>query len=337
MSTGNETSSLSPDDLRAALGKVGLVETHYHVGPELVERRYDVVTLADAVRGSGTAVVLKNHTYPTTPLAALARAHLGVQFLGSVVLNWFVGGLNPDAVYGAASGNRAAPHAEAIGAAARDPRFVVYMPTVHAAAHLRVLGHAFDPRWSSAALPARAVAAPDPIEAFDLVSGRLRPRRELWEVLRAVAATGAVLATGHLSADEVVALVPLALDVGVDRVLLTHPHYPCVELTDDQLLTLTGDPRVFVEHCLAIHTIEEVPLERFAASIRATGSHQVVLTTDFGQVRSEPFPDGLLSLATSLYPLLADSVSPTDFVGMFSANPARALDLPPATPPGRLP
>lgn len=65
----------------------GVVETHYHVGPELVARRYDVESLADAVKPFGAAVVLKNHTYSTTPLAALARHKRGVQFYGGVVLN----------------------------------------------------------------------------------------------------------------------------------------------------------------------------------------------------------------------------------------------------------
>ncbi|MGI3786486.1 MAG: DUF6282 family protein [Janthinobacterium lividum] len=315
---------LSP--LRRALRAAGLVETHYHVGPELVDRRDDVATLAVAARRASTTVVLKNHTYPTTPLAALARAHYGVQFLGSVVLNHYVGGLNPYAVRGAASGNRADPAAQ--GA---DPRFVVYMPTVHAAAHLRVLGHAFDQRWSTGGLPGHAVSADQPVDVF---TETLQPYPELVAVLHAIADTGAVLATGHLSAGEIMRLVPMALAAGVTRVLLTHPHYPSIELSDDQLVELTADHRVYAEHCLAIHTIEEVSLHRFAASIRATGPRQVVLTTDFGQVRSQPLPDGLLTFADTLYPLLADDVSLSEFVAMFSTNGRRALDLPdPAVAP----
>jgi hypothetical protein len=84
------------------LAHAGVVESHYHVGPELLPRRYDVVGLAEAARSWGATVVLKNHTYPTTPLAALAREHFGANMLGGVVLNRFVGGLNPDAVRGAA-------------------------------------------------------------------------------------------------------------------------------------------------------------------------------------------------------------------------------------------
>ena len=76
----------------------GLVDTHFHVGPEMVPRKYDVLTLAQAARDIDATIVLKCHTWPTTPIASLARLQLGVRFLGSVVLNQCVGGMNPEAV-----------------------------------------------------------------------------------------------------------------------------------------------------------------------------------------------------------------------------------------------
>lgn len=156
------------DSLSHDLLACGLVDTHFHVGPELLDRRYDVSTLAEAARRCRMTLVLKNHTYPTTPLAALARSRLDVRFLGSVVLNRFVGGLNPDAMYGAASGNRAKLEGKSI-----DPTFVVYMPTVHAESHLRVLGHAFDGRWSCGHnMVAGAHDSGDPVRVFD---EQLRP------------------------------------------------------------------------------------------------------------------------------------------------------------------
>ena len=52
----------------------GIVDTHFHVGPEFIDRMYDVYTLAEIARDRNITLVLKNHTYPTTPLAALAGA-----------------------------------------------------------------------------------------------------------------------------------------------------------------------------------------------------------------------------------------------------------------------
>lgn len=306
--------------LTESLLSCGLVDTHYHIGPELLDRRYDASTLAEAARRHGITLVLKNHTYATTPLAALARSKFGVRFLGSVVLNRYVGGLNPDAVYGAASGNRAV-----VGGPGTDPHFVVYMPTVHAESHLKVLGHAFDQRWSCGhSMTFHGTESGEAVAVFDK---ELNPRPGLEAVLRAVVETGATLATGHLSAAEIMVLVPLALQAGVPRILLTHPHYPSVELSDTQLQQLAADPRVFIEHCLAIHTIEKVPLERFAESILATGTRQVVLATDFGQIQSEPVPEGTIRFARDLSALLGDRVLHGEFLAMFSSNGARALGL----------
>ncbi len=309
------------DLLKRYLFERGIVDTHFHVGPELLDRRYDVFSLAEAARENNVTLVLKNHTYPTTPLAALARRRFGVRFLGSVVLNRFVGGLNADAVRGAASGNRAA-----VDGQGEDPSFVVYMPTVHAASHLGVLGCGFDPRWSCCGHEAsqEPVKHEEPVRVFD---DELQPVPELAGVLQAIAETGATLATGHLSAAEIMELVPLALEAGVQRILLTHPHYPSVDLSDEQLVRLSRDSRVFIEHCLAIHTIEEVPLERFTRSIRATGTRQVVLATDFGQVHSDPVPEGTFHFVKAMLSLAGGEISVEEYLSMFSENGARALGL----------
>ncbi len=122
----------SPEAIHERLKTEGVVDTHYHVGPELVIRRYDVKTLADVAAPFGATLVLKNHTYPTTPLASLARARFDATFFGGVVLNNYVGGLNPAAVEGAVSGNRAQ-----VDDNATDPSpIVVWMPTVHAVSHM---------------------------------------------------------------------------------------------------------------------------------------------------------------------------------------------------------
>jgi hypothetical protein len=37
-------------DLAEKLREEGVVDTHFHVGPELIRRRYDIMELAEAVR-----------------------------------------------------------------------------------------------------------------------------------------------------------------------------------------------------------------------------------------------------------------------------------------------
>lgn len=316
-------------DLGETLRAAGVVDTHYHVGPELIVRRYDVKSLADVAAPFGATLVLKNHTYHTTPLAALARRRFDANFFGGVVLNKFVGGLNPQAIEGAVSGNRTEVENEA-----NDPSpFVVWMPTVHAKSHIDVHGFGFDPSWSGCcshgasdeeARTQEDAAPEEPVIAFD---EDLTPRPELIATLEMMARYNCVLATGHLHGSEVMKLVPLALEIGIPRVILTHPHYPSILLSDEDQKTLMREPRVFAEHCFAIHTQDGVPLQQFADAIRITGPEQVLLSTDFGQVMSDPFPEGTIRYAGLLHEMLSDFVSETDFIAMFSANGRRALGL----------
>ncbi len=317
------------EELRAA----GLVDTHYHVGPELIIRRYDVKTLADVAAPFGATLVLKNHTYPTTPLAALARARFGAHFLGGVVLNRYVGGLNPQAIEGARSGNRA----EVANAAPDTTPFVVWMPTVHAASHIRVHGFGFDPAWSGCCnhghdhgdakagdAKAGETKPDEPVIVFDEAG---RPVPELIETLEAMARNRCILATGHLYADEVKKLVPLALEIGIPRIILTHPHYPSIRLSDADQKALLKRPEVFAEHCFAVHTQDGVAIEEYVNAIRVTGPEQVLLSTDFGQVSSEPFPEGTITYAAEMGERLKGFVSRRDFIAMFSSNGRRALML----------
>ncbi len=304
----------------------GVVETHYHVGPELVARRYDVESLADAVKPFGAAVVLKNHTYSTTPLAALARHKRGVQFYGGVVLNSYVGGLNVAAITGAVSGNKA----DVTATIPDDCPVIVWMPTVDAVSHVKTFGFGFDPNWSGCCTthgsPPVSVDRGEQalVVAFD---DHLKPTRELLTVLEAIARHGCVLATGHLSADEVMQLVPLAVSLGVRKIIITHPHYPSVNLTDSQLKELIKHPGVYVEHCFAIHTQDGVNLQKFADSIIETGHERVLLSTDFGQVNSEAFPAGTVIYAIEMGRLMNGRLGLPEFMNMFATNGRMALGV----------
>lgn len=308
------------------LRQAGVVDTHYHIGPELIARRYDVKSLADAARPFGATLVLKNHTYSTTPLASLARHRFGVRFFGGVVLNNFVGGLNPAAIEAARSGNKGAVE----NTQADATPIIVWMPTIHAASHLRLHGFGFDPRWQGCCASnthkekSSSVTYDYPVEVFDANGG---PTPELMATLEAMVRNRCILATGHLHADEVIKLVPLALEMGIHRIILTHPHYPSIQLSNEAQRALAARPEVFIEHCFAVHTQDGVAIERYAEAIRLTGPEQVLLSTDFGQVSSDPFPEGTIRYASELRHCLGSYVSQRDFVAMFSSNGRRALAI----------
>jgi hypothetical protein len=108
---------------------------------------------------------------------------------------------------------------------------------------------------------------------------------------------------------------------------VTHPHYSSIQLSDEAQKTLVARPEVYLEHCFAVHTQDGVPIERYAEAIRTTGPEQVLLSTDFGQVSSDPFPDGTIRYASELLNQLGSYISRKDFLAMFSSNGRRALDI----------
>jgi hypothetical protein len=170
-----------------------MTDLHVHASPSLLPRHGDDAATIGAERAVGfTTVVLKAHEGST-----VERAHIaGDGVFGGVVLNSPVGGANPDAVE----------------VAARLGGRVVWMPTVSARTHK-----------AGAASPELSVHRGfelGPIDVTD-AGGRLLPA---WlDVLDVVAAHDLLLASGHLSADETVALFTAARARGVQRLMVNHP------------------------------------------------------------------------------------------------------------------
>src|SRR3989304_4169189 len=79
----------------------GSIDMHVHHGPDpRVERRLDALQTALQAQEAGMrAIVLKNHDYPTVPVAYIVgQLAPKVAVLGSISLDYEVGGLNPSAV-----------------------------------------------------------------------------------------------------------------------------------------------------------------------------------------------------------------------------------------------
>ena len=90
---------------------------HVHTSPDIMSRKYDAYQLAKRLNGKIKRICLKSHAFPTVALANEVNKTLDTNILiGSIVLNNFVGGMNPDI----------------IRANAQLSPFVVWFPTIHA-------------------------------------------------------------------------------------------------------------------------------------------------------------------------------------------------------------
>src|ERR687887_1231345 len=190
------------------------VDYHVHIAPDFVERRITDVQLARRCLETGQAGFgLKSHYASTAERAqVVAEAVPGVTVLGAITLNRSVGGLNPLAVE----------------IAAREGARVVWFPTVSSVNEQdEVL--AADPEgkvpvWVRFELSLREAGLA--CEAVPVVDERGELLPEAHEVLEVVARHQMVLCTGHLSRDEIFALVDGAVAAGNARSAGPPPPFP---------------------------------------------------------------------------------------------------------------
>ncbi len=257
----------------------GAFDTHMHISPDVVERIIDDVSLARKFQELGMAgFVLKSHYGSTAERAAVVRAAVpGVHVLGAIALNRAVGGINPLAVE----------------IAAREGARTVWLPTVDSVneSHEREAPPgAKVPVWVKLQLDLReqGIEIP-PVPVVD-AHGSLLPA--VYEVLGMVARHKMCLATGHLSRDEIFAVVDAAVDAGVETIVVTHPEFPSQDLSVDDQNAL-ADKGALLERCFTTPHTGKVTWEQWIENIRATGPERSVLSTDLGQVFNPPVEDGM--------------------------------------------
>lgn len=282
----------------------GVIDTHIHTSPDAVPRLLDDMAMAQAARQAGyRAIVLKSHHVSTAGRAQLVDNMVdGLHVLGGLALNYHAaGGLNPLAVeVTAALGGR-----------------IIWMPTFTAASHLR------QPKAdASSPLGALGDIAGAGISVLD-EDGDVNDAAH--QVLEVIASENLTLATGHLSAVEIMKLVPEARRQGVQRVIVTHPEMPCVGLeviAQSELARLGG---VWFER-VYVMTLPPFAgtLEEIANAVRVVGADSTILATDLGQP-SNPHP--VTGMADFLGGIQELGISAHDVQAMSRTNPALALAL----------
>ncbi len=282
----------------------GAWDVHVHAAPSLFDRWGDGWDLGLACRAAGMAgVVLKAHHGSTVETARLLDRQLDdLTVLGGIVLNQFVGGVQPLVV----------EQCIALGG-----RFV-WLPTIHAAHHGAVLGSlgAFSFQGRPLAhTPATGVSILDEDGALTEATR---------EVLALLDRTDVVLGTGHVSTREIVALRQ-AIDADARRIrlLVNHSFFTVPALTLTELEELAG-PDVFFEVCdLSASAITHATTPAHVARhLSALPDAQWVLASDSGQRENVTSPAALARFAAALS---AEGVDRRLLERMLRAHPARLL------------
>ena len=253
-------------------GKVsveGAIDTHLHAHPSVFPRVGDDWQIAKAAADAGMrGIVLKSHHESTVSRAYLVSQRFpSLDVFGSVTLNSYVGGINPAVVE----------------VALRLGGKVVWMPTIDAAHHAQVFG-------STGTFDSHSGGLQREEGIHALQDGKLVA--EALDVLELVAQYDAILATGHLSAEEIRVLVPQAKEQGIDRIVITHPLYKASQLGVDlcqEMISLGAIMELEYNGISPKGTWEGQDLQGTVEFIKAVGAQNCLLVSDAGQ-RFNPVP-----------------------------------------------
>jgi hypothetical protein len=265
----------------------GAYDLHVHVGPDVIPRRIDDVTLARRFAELGLAgFALKSHYTSTAERAQIVSAAApGVEAIGTVTLNRAVGGMN----------------ALAVDIAAREGARIVWMPTVDSPAETagRTEPKEGDkvPLWARLQHELRELGLGiEPVHVTDGEGGLLPETRD---VLRTVARHDLVLATGHLARDDTFAVVDGALGEGVRQIVVTHPEFPCQDFSVEDQRELAARGCV-LERCLSTPLSGKTSWDHVLAGVRAVGVEHTLFSSDCGNPDYPAVEDGLALWADRL-------------------------------------
>lgn len=238
----------------------GLIDIHLHASPDLRDRWGDDIDIARAAAEAGLqAILLKSHVTLTTDRAAIAEKVVGgIRVFGGLALNRAVGGFNLAAVE------------VAISSGAKQ----IWMPTMDAANQYREFGKA----------GGLTIFSDD---------GKIIPA--VYEILDMVREAGIILGTGHLHVEETRALVKLARERGLRKILVTHPENSAIRMPIDAQREILSEG-VFFERCLNATTKTDgtaCTIADIAEQIRQIGVGSTVIATDFGQMENPPPVEGM--------------------------------------------
>ena len=314
----------------------GAIDIHVHAGPHIFSspRRVDPIEAATQARTAGMRAIVYMDVFESSTGTAwiVSRVVSDFTVFGGIILNTNYGGMNP----------RAVKTALYYGAGAKFVSFGAHSTYYQASKEGRRIDGQFVPlsdlypKFVEEEL-SRAIRIP--IEDD--------PSPQLHEILQLISDHPHVyLNTGHVSNEEAMRLVDLAVEYGISKVLVASTVTKNMSIEQQQLAASKG---AFLEHTLAAFThTTPIPkthyyVEREYAAmdeglakesgggvrgvseqIQAVGPEHCIIATDFGIYTLPPPVEGLREFIACLLDL---GISEDDIKLMVQHNPARLLGL----------
>lgn len=278
-------------------------DLHVHTAPDVVERRYTDLQMAKRICGAGMrGFAIKGHHFNTVARAKIVQElYPECHAVGSVTLNHAVGGLNPAAVE----------------AAGRMGGKIVWFPTSDSynEKHFLETQGGEKPYGSGGNRDYEAKA----IKILE--DGKLAGNVRI--ILELIKKYDMALATGHISSQECLALFRTGYELGLEKMIATHPSFPMTSATLEEQAEYVRYGAV-IEHCYYTFHYHKCPYETGFEQIRKVGCSHVILSSDMGQKNSPPPDEGMLDFITKM--VEEGGFSQSDVEQMVCKNPAALVE-----------
>lgn len=279
----------------------GIIDLHVHSAPCLYRRHGDEYDMSKQAKEFGfEGILFKNHLSGNAGKASIVRKILpGFKTYGSLVLSSYTGGLNPDCVE------------VAVKMGAKE----VWMPVFHAANHINTIGFVGLPTLKPNMKMDRPKQGWDGYRVIDH-HGDIHP--EVEEILGIIADHDVILGTGHISLEEIYALIEAANKIGVQKILVTHATHLTTGWTIDDQVKM-ADMGAMIEHCYPSKKKKLI-----AEAIQAIGAERCVLATDAG---TDLLPPPVTTMRLFIEEMLGHGVPEKNIETMTKDNPRKLLNL----------
>lgn len=285
----------------------GAIDCHAHTGPGIFDRVGDSIDIARQARAYGMrAMVLKCHQGITSDRALLVdKVVPDISIYGGVVLNQYVGGINPYAVE----------------IAIRFGAKIVWMPTQWAQHHIDIFGQ---PEYKH--MKQTSAVADLPKKGITILDENGLLNSETKQVLKIVKKNDVALATSHLTKNEIKILVDEASKIGIKKIILTHVTFTELwtwSIEEQKELIKKGTTIEYV----ALYSFKNrflVSAKEVAHMINEVGYKNVLISSDCGQLRLPSPPEGLRLFIGML---LDEGIEEQALHYMLKDNPIRLLGL----------
>ena len=273
----------------------GVIDMHVHTNPDLRLRAYDDFELMEAaIRVGARAIVIKTHQGSTVDRAYLCNRH-----------NEIVHGKTNDfTMFGGITLNRAVGgiNPKAVDVALRMGAKVVWLPT------------------QSAKKKQNTSQCEEVVK-----DGMIVP--ELKTILELVRDYDAVLGTAHISPEESFTVVEAARNLGVKKIVITHPEWWVVGMTMEDQIRMVKDYDVILERCYAQNMgggTYKSNLPDNLEIIKEAGYKNVMVDTDGGQTEN---PHWEIEMAEYMQYLLDHGIPEEQVYHMTHTIPADLLGI----------